>query len=54
MRVDPGAAAIRSSTGQTAGMYKWADAIGECITLVADASGDWIVISMYGIWSEEV
>lgn len=54
LRVDPGAAAIRDNSGQTAGMYKWADAIGECLTLVADSSGDWITTSKYGVWIEEV
>ncbi len=53
MRVDPGTAAIRDNSGQTADKYKWADAIGECITLVADANGDWVTVSKYGIWSEE-
>ncbi len=52
MRVDPGTAAIRDNSGQTPGRYKWADAIGECITLVADSNGDWVVTSKYGIWSE--
>ncbi len=54
MRVDPGAATIRSGSGQTAGMYKWADAIGESMTLVADSNGDWAPTSIDGIWSEEV
>ncbi len=53
MRVDPGTAAIRDSGGQTADKYKWADAIGECITLVADPNGDWATVAKYGIWSEE-
>ena len=53
MRVDPGTAAIRDNSGQTADKYKWADAIGECITLIADSNGNWVVASKYGIWSEE-
>ncbi|HPD45392.1 MAG TPA: hypothetical protein P5279_00195 [Anaerohalosphaeraceae bacterium] len=53
-RIDPGLAAIRDNSGQTAGRYKWADAIGECLTLVADASGDWITAGKYGVWTEEV
>ncbi len=54
MRVDPGTAAIRDNGGQTPDRYKWADAIGECITLVADSNGDWVTVSKYGIWSEGV
>ena len=53
LRVDPGTATIRDNSGQTADKYKWADAIGECITLIADSNGDWITVSRYGIWSEE-
>ena len=53
LRIDPGSAAIRDSCGQTAGKYKYADAIGECITLAADENGDWVTISKYGSWSEE-
>jgi hypothetical protein len=54
LRVDPGTAAIRDNSGQTPDKYKWADAVGECITMVADANGDWVVASKYGIWTEEV
>ena len=54
MRVDPGTAAIRDSGGQTPDKYKWADSIGECITLVADSNGDWVTVSKCGIWAEEV
>jgi hypothetical protein len=53
LRVDPGTAAIRDAIGQTADKYKWADAIGECISLVADDNGDWVTFSKYGVWSEE-
>ncbi len=53
MRVDPGTVAIRDNSGQTPDKYKWADAIGECITVVADSNGDWVTVSKYGIWSEE-
>lgn len=53
IRIDPGSATIRDDCGQTAGKYKYADAIGECITLVADANGDWITIAKNGTWSEE-
>ncbi len=54
LRIDPGAAAIRDNSGQSAGKYKWADAVGECITLVADESGDWLTVGKYGVWTEEV
>ena len=53
LRVDPGAAAIKDDSGQTAGKYKAADAIGECITLVADSNGDWATIAKNGAWTEE-
>jgi hypothetical protein len=53
LRIGPGSAAIRDSCGQTAEKYKSADAIGECITLVADENGDWVTIAKYGTWSEE-
>jgi len=53
LRIDPGTATIRDSSGQTADKYKTADAIGECIHIIADASGDWQTISKYGTWSEE-
>ena len=54
LRVEPGTAAIRDNSGQTAGKYKWADVVGECITLVADSNGDWAVTAKSGIWTEEV
>ena len=53
LRIDPGAATIRDESGQTADKYKSADAIGECITLVADSNGDWATIAKSGTWSEE-
>jgi len=53
LRVDPGAATIRDNSGQTPDKYKWADAVGESLTLVADANGDWITIVKNGTWSEE-
>jgi hypothetical protein len=53
IRIDPGSAAIRDDSGQTAGKYKYADAIGECITLVADENGDWVTISKNGTWNEQ-
>lgn len=54
LRIDPGSATIRDSSGQTADKYKWADAIGECLTLIADENGDWVTIAKNGSWSEEV
>lgn len=53
LRVDPGAATIRDDSGQAAGQYKSANAIGECITLVADSNGDWAVTAKSGTWTEE-
>lgn len=53
LRVDPGTATIRDNSGQTADKYKTANAIGECIHLIADANGDWQTISKYGTWTEE-
>ena len=53
LRVDPGTATIRDDSGQTADKYKAADAIGECITLVADSNGDWVTIAKSGTWAEE-
>jgi len=54
LRVDPGAATIRDDSGQTADKYKWADAIGECLTVVADSNGDWVTIAKNGTWTEEI
>jgi hypothetical protein len=53
LRIDPGSAAIRDDSGQTAGRYKWADAIGECLSIVADSNGNWVTISKHGTWTEE-
>lgn len=53
LRVDPGTATIRDDSGQTADKYKSTDAIGECITLVADANDDWVTIAKNGTWTEE-
>jgi hypothetical protein len=53
LRIDPAAATIRDNSGQTADKYKWADAVGECLTLIADANGDWVTIAKNGTWSEE-
>ena len=53
LRIDPGTATIRDDSGQTADKYKTANAIGECIHIVADANGDWETISKHGTWTEE-
>lgn len=53
LRIDPGAKTIRDASGQTVDKYKTANAIGECIHLIADANGDWETISKYGTWTEE-
>ena len=53
LRIDPGSATIRDDSGLTADKYKVADAIGECLTLVADSNGDWATIGKYGTWTEE-
>ena len=53
LRIDPGTATIRDDSGQTADKYKSADAIGECLTLIADSNGDWATIAKNGTWTEE-
>jgi hypothetical protein len=52
--VEPGAAAIRDDSGQTAGKYKSASAIGASLTIVADASGDWATTAKNGTWAQEL
>ena len=53
LRIDPGTATIRDDSGQTVDKHKWADAIGECLRLVADENGDWVTVSKNGTWTEE-
>jgi hypothetical protein len=53
LRIDPGTATIRDDSGQTADKYKSADAVGECLSLVADSNGDWVTIAKNGTWTEE-
>jgi hypothetical protein len=53
LRIGPGVAAIRDSSGQTAGKYKAATAIGASITVVADSNGDWTVTARAGTWTQE-
>lgn len=54
LRVAPGTAAIRDDSGQTAGKYKSASAIGASLTLVADSNGDWATVAKNGAWTQEV
>jgi hypothetical protein len=53
LRIGPGMAAIRDSSGQTAGKYKAASAVGAGITVVADSNGDWAVAAKAGTWTQE-
>jgi hypothetical protein len=53
LRIDPGTAAIRDDSGQTADKYKSASAVGACLSLVADANGDWATVVKNGTWTEE-
>jgi len=53
LRIDPGSAAIRDDSGQTAGKYKSANAIGTSLSLVTDSNGDWATIAKNGTWTEE-
>lgn len=53
LRVDPAAAAIRDDSGQTSSKYKAADAVGECLTLIADSNGNWMTVAKNGTWTEE-
>ena len=53
LRIDPGTATIRDNSGQTAGKYKSANAIGAALSLIADANGDWATIAKSGTWTEE-
>ncbi len=53
LRIDPGAAAIRDDSGQTAGKYKSAGSIGAALTLAADANGNWATIAKQGTWIQQ-
>jgi hypothetical protein len=53
LRVDPGTAITKDDSGQTADKYKSASAIGACLTIAADANGDWSTIAKNGTWIEE-
>lgn len=54
LRVDPGVAAIRDDSGQTAHRYKSAGTIGASLSLVADANGDWVTVAKNGTWTQEI
>ena len=45
--------AIRDDSGQLADKYKWANAVGETITIIADKNGDWGTIAKEGEWTQE-
>lgn len=53
LRIDPGTAAIRDDSGQTADKYKSAGTIGAALTIIADSAGNWVTIAKNGTWSEE-
>jgi hypothetical protein len=53
LRIEPGTAAIRDDSGQTADKYKACSTIGASLTLTADANGDWATIAKNGTWTEE-
>ncbi len=53
LRIDPGSAAIRDDSGQAAGKYKSASAVGACLRLVADSNGDWVTTAKNGTWTQE-
>ena len=53
LRIDPGTAAIRDDSGQTADKYKSASTIGASLTVIADSAGDWATIAKNGTWTEE-
>jgi hypothetical protein len=53
LRIDPGTAAIRDDSGQTADKFKSASAVGSSLTLVADVNGDWATVAKNGTWTEE-
>jgi len=53
LRIDPGTAAIRDDSGQTADKYKSANTIGASLTIISDSTGNWATIAKNGTWSEE-
>jgi len=53
LRIDPGTAAIRDDSGQTADKYKSSNTIGASLAVIADSSGNWATIAKNGTWTEE-
>ena len=53
LRIDPGTAAIRDDSGQTADKYKSANTIGASLTIIAESAGNWATIAKNGAWTEE-
>jgi len=53
LRIDPGTAAIRDDSGQTADKYKSAGTIGASLTIIAESAGNWATIAKNGTWTEE-
>jgi hypothetical protein len=53
LRIDPGTAAIRDDSGQTADKYKSASTIGASLTVIADSASNWATIAKNGTWTEE-
>ena len=53
LRIDPGTAAIRDDSGQTADKYKSSNMIGASLTVIADSAGNWATIAKNGTWTEE-
>ena len=53
LHIDPGTAAIRDDSGQTADKYKSANTIGASLTIISDSAGNWATIAKNGTWSEE-
>ncbi len=55
LRIQPQAGdIIIDNSLPTTGEYIYADDTGECITLVSDGAGQWIMRNKYGIWTAEV
>lgn len=53
LRIDPGTAAIRDNSGQTADKYKSANTIGASLTVIAESAGNWATTAKNGTWTEE-
>ncbi len=53
LRIDPGAAAIRDSSGNEPGKYKSSAQLGAALTVTADQQGDWIVTAKTGTWTQQ-